>query len=101
MRLRLLAQVEQVGVLGNEVLGQVLGLLEMWRERRGCQGGVQEGERLEEGLVFKGAVQVLRSMPCTSEPRPEAGNWGGAYGLSSSTSGSQCCDGSGGGGLDP
>lgn len=51
-------------VLGHEVLGQVLRLPEMWRQRGGGQGRVEQGERLGQGLVFEGGVQVLGSLFC-------------------------------------
>lgn len=49
-------------MLGDEVLGQVLRLPEMWRQRGGGQGRVEQGERLHQGLVFEGGVQVLGSL---------------------------------------
>lgn len=62
MRLRLLPQGEQVRVLGCEVVGEGGGLLEVGGQGGGGEGGVLEGEGVQEGLVFEGWVQVVGSV---------------------------------------
>lgn len=88
--------------LRREVSGEVLRLLQVRGQGGRGEGWVQEGEGAEEGFVLQGCVEGLGSGSVQAGLGDGFWGWDGdgvAYGLSRRTSGSQCSDGLGGGGL--
>lgn len=51
-------------MLGDEVPGEVLRLLEVRGEGRGGEGGVEEREGAEQGGVFESGVEGLGAGVC-------------------------------------